>query len=330
VSPRVRVSLAVGAIALAAAGVTVGATLLAADERGGQPAAAPSQLRPGAPPLVFDLGVRLDPEARDLRRGAALYDSGSRARAARVFARYRSLEARVGSALATWPRGRDRVAALARANPRSALVQLHLGLVRYWEGRTESAEAAWRRAKTLAPDTAYAVRAGDLLHPNLPIPGLPTFVPGFQPPAELVGLSAPRQLELLARRARTGGARDKLLYGVGLQRIDRPLSARRQFDAALRQAPDDPEAQVAAAVGRFDKDRPADAFGRLGPLARTHPRSPTVRFHLGLLLLWLGRVEEGRRQLRLAERAGPATPLGREARRFLERLGSVGTNGPQR
>jgi predicted Zn-dependent protease len=82
------------------------------------------------------------------------------------------------------------------------------------------------------------------------------------------------------------------------------------------------EPLVAAAVARFDKDRPEEAFSRLGPLTRRFPHSATVRFHLGLLLLWTGQLEEARRQLRLAQRAETDSPLAREAGRWLERLPS--------
>ncbi|MDX6493174.1 MAG: Tetratricopeptide repeat, partial [Gaiellaceae bacterium] len=117
----------------------------------------------------------------------------------------------------------------------------------------------------------------------------------------------------------------KLLYGVALQRVERPVSAERQFAAAAALAPGNPEAQVAAAVGRFDKDDPSAAFSRLGPLSKRFPRAPTVRFHLGLLLLWLNDLPDARKQLRLARAQGPGTPLGQEANRFLVRLSSIGT-----
>ena len=82
---------------------------------------------------------------------------------------------------------------------------------------------------------------------------------------------------------------------------------------------------MAAAVGLFDKDRPALAFSRLGPLSRSHPRSPSVRFHLGLLLLWLGQVQQAKIELRQAASDGPGAALGREAQAFLTRLAGVGT-----
>jgi len=114
--------------------------------------------------------------------------------------------------------------------------------------------------------------------------------------------------------------REQLLYGVGLQRVGRPVSAARVFDRAARRYPNDIEAQVAGAVGRFDKDAPAQAFGRLGPLSGTHPNEPTVRFHLGVLLLWTGRVAQAERQFRLAARTQPGSPLAREAARYLETI----------
>jgi Flp pilus assembly protein TadD len=73
-------------------------------------------------------------------------------------------------------------------------------------------------------------------------------------------------------------------------------------------------------VGQFDKGAPAAAFGRLGPLTRRFPREPTVRFHLGVLLLWTGRIETAERQFRLASRVKPRSPLAREAARYLETI----------
>src|SRR5919109_1431147 len=73
-TPRARVSLIVAAAALAAAGITVVATVLTATDETDQAAPPAVRPRPGAPPLVLDLGVRTDPEARALRRAAALYE----------------------------------------------------------------------------------------------------------------------------------------------------------------------------------------------------------------------------------------------------------------
>jgi hypothetical protein len=48
-----------------------------------------------------------------------------------------------------------------------------------------------------------------------------------------------------------------------------------------------------------------------------------VRFHLGLCLLWLGSLDQARKELRLARDLGPATPLGTESRRFLAQLSRI-------
>ena len=82
-----------------------------------------------------------------------------------------------------------------------------------------------------------------------------------------------------------------------------------------------PEARVAAAVGLFDKERPALAFSQLGPLSQTFPHAQTVRFHLGLLLLWIGQVQKAREELRLARAEGPKTLLASQAEALLARLG---------
>jgi tetratricopeptide (TPR) repeat protein len=314
------VLLLVAAAAAAAAGATVGITLATSNS-----VPKPRSLRPGAPPLVLDLGVRTDPEAVALRRAARLYDRGKRAQAGKIFASYSSVEAKVGAALAAWPKARDRIVTLARENPGSGIAQLELGLAEYWAGETARARASWRQAKRLAPNSLYGIRASDLLHPDLPIPGLPQFVPSFAPPAALQRLTPRAQLALLRANARTGGARAKILYGVALQRIDRPLSAEREFAAAARVAPNDPEAQTAAAVGLFDKAAPGRAFAKLGPLARRFPRAAAVRFHLGLLLLWLGEVQQARKELRQAHADAPSSVLGREAQMLLVRLQSIRT-----
>jgi tetratricopeptide (TPR) repeat protein len=325
VSRRTRLLVTVAAAALVAAGAVVGIALILEDE--GQGRGGP---REGAPPLVLDLGLRTDREAVALRRAERLYADGRREEAQRVFERFDSPEAELGSAFARWPRGSlARVELLVERRPRDARMLLHLGFARFWAGRDREAIAAWRTAARVEPDSPSAARADDLLHRDFPS-GRPVFVPSFPLPATLTRVSAPRQLAELARRARRQDVRAKLLYGVALQRLGRRISAQRQFDAAARLDPADPEARVATAVVRFDKARPAVAFSRLGPLTRRFPRAQTVRFHLGLLLLWLARVQsgavdEGKAQLRRAHALGPRTPLGREAKRLLDRLAAVET-----
>lgn len=320
VRPRARVLSLVALAAAAAGAAAIGAALLSGGNGDGAERPEP---REGSPPLVLDLGVRTDAEASALRRAARLYDDDRPREARRIFARYDSVEAQVGTAFATWPEDSlDRLERLARAEPKSAFVRLHLGLARFWAGRTGDAVTAWRAALRVQPDSSSALRAEDLLNPNM-ARGRPHFVPSFPLPRGVRGLRPDRQLAELERAAERPDARAKLFYGVALQRLGRPVSALAQFDAAAALEPGDAEAQVAAAVGRFEKARPAAAFSRLGPLTRRFPRAPSVRFHLGLLLLWIGRVEEAKPQLERVGRLEPRSPLAREANRLLERLEDV-------
>lgn len=324
-SARARVAIFVGAAAGIAAAATVAFAVISGgdEERGNGP-------RAGVPPLALDLGVRTDREAVALRQAERLYAAKRRDEAARIFERYESPQAQVGAAFSRWPDGSlDRLERLAAEHPRDSFVQLHLGIGRLWAGEDGRAVTAWRSAARVQPDSPSAIRADDLLHPDFPR-GRPFFVPSFPPPRALAGLSPPRQLSFLAARARNGGVESKLLYGLALQRLGRPVSARREYDAAVALAPGSADARVAAAVARFEKARPSAAFSRLGPLTKRFPRAQTVRFHLGVLLLWLARVqpgsvEEGKSQLRRARALAPGSRLGREATTLLDSLEVVPT-----
>jgi len=321
VSPRSRTALIVALLAVAAAVAVAGGAVLTADDRGGDPAAAMEpEPREGRPPLVLDLGLRRDAEAQRLRRAAELYRTGKPGEAAGMFRLSDSLEAKLGAAFAAWPGTLDRVEQLGALYPRSALVQLHVGLARFWAG-TGGAPAAWREARDVQPDTPYAVYAADYLHARDFAPGLPAFTPSFT--HELEGVSLAESFAQL-REDRT--LRGRLLYGVVLQRLARPVSARRAFAEAVQVAPNDVDALVADAVGRYEKNNPAAAFSRLGPLSRRFPEAATVRFHLGLLLLWQKDVEEAQRQLELARTAEPGSKIAREAQRFLDAIRNAGTD----
>ena len=319
-SPFARVVAFTIAAAAAAVVLVVGVVALQT-EPSGVSASVPKP-RKGAPPLTLELGVRNDPDAVALRRAAQLYAAGKRGAAGLSFARLDSVEARVGPAFAAWPDGTvDRMNRLAGLHAQDAIVQLNLGVALFWAGLPGSRDA-WRAAAASEPDSPYAVTAGNLLHPEY-ARGLPVFVATATLPAGLEGLSPPAQLDLLRRNA-ARSVEGKLLYGVALQRLGRQRSAERVFAQAAREAPADAEAQVAAAVGRFDKARPADAFSRLGPLTRRFPDKATVRFHLGLLLLWSGEVKEARTQLVRATTVEPGSPLASEARKYLDELDKAG------
>ena len=197
-----------------------------------------------------------------------------------------------------------RLRGLASAHPRSSFVRLNLGLALFWQREDAAALTAWRQAKRLEPDTPSAVRASDLLHPDSPH-GLPQFEPS-------------------SARADTR-VRRLLIRGARLQASGRPVSAERFFARAARLAPNDPDAQVAAAVGLYDKDDPSRAFSRLGPLVSRFPHAQTVRFHLGLLSIWLGTFGQARKELRLALAENAKSIYGREARLLLNRLENVRT-----
>ena len=319
-SPLARVVALTAVAAAVAVALVVGIVALQTGPVG-EAAPAPEP-REGAPPLTLELGIRSDREAVALRRAARLYEQGKRARATRSFAQLDSVEARVGQALSGWPDGTvDRLNRLAGLHPQDAVVQLNLGVALFWAG-LPGAEDAWRAAAESEPDSPYAVAAGNLLHPEY-AKGLPLFVTTVPLPEKLDGLPPAEQLDLLRNEA-AAGVEGKLLYGIALQRLGRQRSAQRVFAEAAREAPANVEAQVAAAVGRFDKARPADAFSRLGPLTRRFPDKATVRFHLGLLLLWSGEVKEAKTQLVRATRVEPGSPLAGEARRYLDELEKAG------
>ncbi|MGZ4396773.1 MAG: tetratricopeptide repeat protein [Gaiellaceae bacterium] len=327
-SARTRVITIAGLAATLAVAAIVGATLLQSRSTADGTGAAGSVTKPraGAPPLLLDLGVRDDAEARALSRGAALYRNGHRKQAGRIFARYHSLPAQIGAAFAAWPEGGlDTLKRLVASHPRSALADLHLGWAYYWSGRNADAVRAWGQAVKVEPDSSAAVSASDLLHPSLPVPGLPYIVTALQPPPGVVSLPAAQELLALERAAARPDANAKVLYGVALWNLRRPVSAEREFRAAVALAPNDAMALTAAAVGSFSKGRPVLAFSQLGPLTGRFPRAGVVRFHLGVLLLWTGELAKARKQLQLAVSLDPRSPYAAQAKRLLEALGHNGT-----
>jgi hypothetical protein len=164
------------------------------------------------------------------------------------------------------------------------------------------------------------VRADDLLYAGRAAPGLPFIVT----PLSLPALSA-ATLGRLSSEAKRPDVAAKLRYGVALWQLWRRVSAERQFAAAARLAPRDPTALTLAAVGAFTKRQPVRAFGRLGPLTGEFPKAAVVRFHLGVLLLWTKKVDEGVAQFRLAVADEPDSVYAKEARTLLTALPRHGT-----
>jgi hypothetical protein len=207
-------------------------------------------------------------------------------------------------ALANWPHGSlatlDR---LGQQHPKSPLVQLYRGIGLLWAGYTSDAEAALERTKKLGRDTSFEIAADNILHPQY-FGGYPIFTP----------IRPNRLLE----------------QGSRLQAQGHQHSAQRLYLRAARRAPRDDQAQVAAAVGRFDKGNLGDAFSHLGPLTRRFPRSQIVRFYLGLLLAWTNERGESLLQFQAAYELGPTTELGRSAKSFVDRVGAGGTGGSKK
>ncbi len=316
-----RVVVIVALAALIAAAAVVGVTLLQTrGERTTVPGAVVTP-RAGQPPLDLNFGVDTSAEAAGLTRAQTLYNANHLAQAATIFARYHSVEAQLGAAFAAWRQdGLATVQQLAAAHPGSSVLLLHLGIADYWAGQNADAVAAWDKAAKVGADSPYGVKAEDLLHPTLKIPGLPYLVLDFDVPPAIAKLPAAQQLAALARAAAKPDARAKLLYGSALRGLQRPLSAEQQFEAAAKLAPHDPVARTAAAVGAFTKANPVKAFSRLGPLTGVFPRAAVVRFHLGLLLLWSGERKKAVGQLRLAAAEQPRSSYAEDARRLLSRL----------
>ena len=296
-SPRARIWTIVATVCAVAVGATVGIVALTRDE----PAA--STVDP--PPLFLDLGVR-----DDARRATSVAPRGSTRTAGSTtppdLRALRLAEAKIGAAFAAWPT-RCRHSRRCPGQPRrcTSIVLATTG--------AEPPRAPSSRRRPRCSRTPYAVRADDFPPPK--------FAPG---PALRAERSRPAAL---AHRSPAASSRSAHLADEGGEAPLRlatpaarqPVSARRVFDDAVRLAPDDPETLTAAAVSRFDKDEPAVAFSRLGPLTRRFPRArPCVSISA---CCWCGSATpRGRRAAPAGPRARPGNPLGREAKRFLDRL----------
>jgi len=317
-----RVVVIVALVALIAAAAVIGVTLL--QTRGESTTIPGSVIKPrsGTPPVFFEFGVRGDPEAQELTRGAELLNAKHLAAARSIFERYDSLQAKIGLAFANWPdNGLATLQQLVAQNPDSPVAQYHLGWAFYWSGRVADAAAAWNHVDARFPDSPESVEAENQLYPSYQ-PGLPDLDLPVTIPAAATRAA---QLRLLAAAARKPDVEAKLRYGAFLWQLWHRVSAERQFAAAARLAPNNPYARTAAAVGLFTKRAPARAFARLGPLTGVYPRAPVVRFELGLLLVATAQPAKGLRQLRLAAAEDPHSSYAQTVRTLLSRIGNGGT-----
>lgn len=194
--------------------------------------------------------------------------------------------------------------ALAAEQPKDPVVQFNYATALYCGGFAAEALQAFRKAKSVGRDTRYRVTVDNLLHPQYLQDGYPPFVYTGHVPL--------------------------LVQGQIAQRNFHQETAERLWARAASQQPNDADAQVAAAVGRFDMDDLSASFSRLGPLVRRFPRSQTVRFHLGLLLAWTGQRKQARIELRLAHQLAPTTVMGKTAARLLLGTAKSGTQSSKR
>ncbi len=213
--------------------------------------------------------------------------------------------AQVRAAMARSPRDAARLLEpYAQQHPKDPVVQFNDALALYCGGYVAEAASAFRQAKKAGRNTYYEVVSDNLLHPQY-----------FQPPS---GAGYPA--------FQYDGSDKLLVQGQIAQRQFHQHTAERLWARAAALRPDDADAQVAAAVGRFDEDDLSASFSRLGPLVERFPRSQTVRFHLGLLSAWTGQRALALQEFRLAERLGPRTSLGRAAGEFVSQLVASGTS----
>jgi hypothetical protein len=310
-------------IALVAAAAVVAATLW--QTRGERTTLPRSVIKAqaGTPPVFFDFGVRSGREVQDLSRAANLLNAKHVAAARTIFARYHSLQARIGLAFANWSDGDGltTLQTLATENPDSPAAQYHLGWALYWSGHVAGAAAAWRRVDTRFRDSPESVEAENQLYPS-DQSGLPDLLLPVKLP-QLASRAA--QQRSLASAARGSNAEAKLRYGYFLWELWHRVSAERQFAAAARLAPRNPYARTAAAVALFTKRAPRDAFSRLGPLTAVFPQAPVVRFELGLLLISTAQPGKGLEQLRLAAAEAPHSSYAKAVRTLLASIGKHGT-----
>lgn len=202
------------------------------------------------------------------------------------------------------------IARLRLLAPTSPFARYELGVVQLWAGRVAAATSDLKGVRDAAPESFYGVKADDLLHPTMQ-PGYPLFVPAEDPPEGATGES----LQAAAASA-PNDAEAQLQYGASLQGAGRREEALAAYRQAVKADPSSVEAQVAVALAGFSKDDPSKAFGTVGPLARDHAGDPSPRFHLAMMLLWIGQPEQARAQFHQVTTEAPDSRLARLAQFF--------------
>jgi hypothetical protein len=184
----------------------------------------------------------------------------------------------------------------------SAVVQYERGVALLWAGYDSDAAAALQMAKKFGTNTLIQSRADGLLHSNFYRPPTGPWYPVFQP---------------------TSTKNKLLVQGSRLQSQGHQISAEKLYARAAREQPNNVEALVAQAVGLFNDDNPALAFGKLGPLTARFPKSQIVRYELAWLLIWTGQAQDGITQLHKTVGLGPKTEIGKTAAQIVDAITSA-------
>ena len=161
--------------------------------------------------------------------------------------------------------------------------------------RSSSSSSAWRsRCTGQQADAKRAWQAAKKVQPDSPVGG------ARRRSGASERASGPAVRSCRASRSRRAPRRAAPASRRGLQQaLSSRLCAEREFRAtAAAVAPNDPEALTARGRRSLRQGPPGAAFSRLGPLSRRFPNAQTVRFHLGLLLIYSG-------QLACPSRIGP-------------------------
>jgi tetratricopeptide (TPR) repeat protein len=327
--------LAVVAAALLGAAIVV---VVAVAGRSPEPKAAPARTAAvqGRPPLVLDLGARYTVDGTAKQRLAALERKGdfrkdgllalavasARLDAGDVDGAREALDAaasklgsgdervQVGRALLSYDASDPgRAVQLLQNLPASArdpFPRFEQGLVLLFAGRQKEAAAKLRAARNAAPDSTYALRADNALHPQMRI-GYPLWVPTRSLPQ-----GSTDALAAAARRT-PDSVTAQLALAAAWQQQGRRTLALAAARKALRADPRSVDAQVASVVLAFSKDRPQVAFGGLGNLIKAEPDEASPVFHLGLLLVWLEQQKQALEEFRKAAKLDPDGVIGRVA-----------------
>ncbi len=176
----------------------------------------------------------------------------------------------------------------------------HAAVVTLWTGRVADASAALRELRQDDPESFYGVKADDLLHP-----GACSGYPGFVPEDGATPLSLDQAKA--AAEAADAGVEQLVRYGAELVRAGRRREAAEVFARAVAIDPLSRTARVGRAIASFSKDDIGPTMSTVGPIVREQPRDPMARFHLGLVLLWLGQRDVADSEFRQVLESAPGS-----------------------